>query len=49
MKVKCLKVFAKIKSPERFFVLGEGLSRIKGLVGVLDICILQIGFKLCPN
>jgi len=33
MKVKCLKVFVKIKSPERFSVLSERVSRIRVVVG----------------
>lgn len=33
MKVKFLKVFAKIKGPERFSVLNEGLSKIRVSVG----------------
>ncbi len=33
IEVKCLKVFAKIKSPERFSVLSERVSRIRMVVG----------------
>jgi hypothetical protein len=33
IEVQFLKVFAKLKSPERFSVLRERVSRIKGLVG----------------